>query len=67
VARNVEISTRPIKDFGEKELFVGGDVVDTASNFLFPPTTSQRARFLARDGATRIQVVGRKPVGTIAP
>ena len=67
LAKDVEDPKRTILDFDDRDIFIGGDIIETPKDFQFPPKTSDRARFLARNGATWVQLAGRKPVSSIKP
>lgn len=67
VAKDVEAEIRAVQDFNESEVFAGGELLDTAGDFPFPPQMAQRAQALTRDGGTWIRLGRRTPIGDIVP
>jgi hypothetical protein len=64
-AHDAEASPRKIGDFDDRDIFVGAQIVETPSDFRFPPLTGKGVTFLAKDGATWVQVAGRKPMSSM--
>jgi hypothetical protein len=59
VAADTETPKRQIISYDDKDIFVGGDVIQTDAGFAFPPNTSERTKYFARGGATWVRVAGR--------
>jgi hypothetical protein len=66
VARDVNGLKRQIESFDDKDVFAGGEIVETEPDFDFPEKTSKRARFHARYGAAWIRLAGRRPAREFA-
>jgi hypothetical protein len=65
-SNDVDAKERTIDGFDATDVFVGGDLCKTGPDFTFPPKTSERAKFEAREGAVWIRLAGRKPVNGVA-
>lgn len=67
VAKDVEASPRTIKEFNDLEVFVGGGIVDTPVDFVFPRQTSPHVLPFCEDGATWVRLSGRRPIRDLTP
>lgn len=65
VAEDVETPKRVIGDYDDRDIRLGGDVIETGPGFQFPPNTSGRTKSLAQYGATWVRVAGRKSVDDV--
>ena len=61
-AADVAASPRRIADFNDTEVFAGGELLDTAPGFEYPPGTPPHVRTLTAAGATWIGRGARIPV-----
>ena len=64
-AKDVELSPREISDFNAEEVFIGAAVLDTPSDFTFPPNTALHVRRFAEDGAAWILRGSRLPLSSV--
>jgi hypothetical protein len=65
VARDVEDPRRQIKEFDDRDIFIGGALVDTFPGHPFDARTSPRTLSLAKHGATWVRLAGRKPIDSV--
>ena len=65
VADDIEAKQRKIRDFNDEEVFAGGELLDTATDFKFPATTAPHVRRLTEAGATWIHLGARTSVSNL--